>query len=128
MNEYANFTELGTYFGMTRNFVGKRLKELGLRTPEGKPSQKAFVEGFVAQRWAQDRPGIYLWAWERDKTIAVLEQSGLRRAVPVDHAEFTARRSGTTGCEILNHDGEIVAWTVDELWAAKIVAALNRGE
>ena len=37
---------------------------------------------------------------------------------------FTFRRSGSRGCEILC-DGSVVAWTVDETWAAAIVALLN---
>ena len=79
MNEYATLTELGIVFNVTRNAIGKRLKELGLRTPEGRPSTMAFNHGFVTQRWALERPGIYNWTWHRQKTIAVLEQSGLRR-------------------------------------------------
>ena len=35
--------------------------------------------------------------------------------------DFTFRRSGTRGCEILCK-GVVVAWTVDELWAVIIVA------
>lgn len=38
---------------------------------------------------------------------------------------FTARQIGTTGHEILSHDGEVVAWTVDADWAAILVAVLN---
>lgn len=38
---------------------------------------------------------------------------------------FTARPCGTTGHEILDPDGNVVAWTLDELWALLIVRALN---
>jgi len=38
---------------------------------------------------------------------------------------FAARRVGTTGHEIVGPQGEIVAWTVDERWAAVIVGLLN---
>jgi len=34
------------------------------------------------------------------------------------------RRIGTTGCEILCQD-QVIAWSVDEVWAARIVAALQ---
>jgi len=37
---------------------------------------------------------------------------------------YVARQSGTVGHEILA-DGEVVAWTVDEAWAAIVVALLN---
>jgi hypothetical protein len=36
-----------------------------------------------------------------------------------------ARRIGTTGCEILDADGSVVAWTADVGWASMIAAALN---
>lgn len=41
------------------------------------------------------------------------------------NSEFTYRRVGTTGCEILDPNGVVVAWSVDEMWAAVIVARLN---
>jgi hypothetical protein len=40
--------------------------------------------------------------------------------------DYTARRSGTTGHEILNPDGEVICWTVDGGWAETIVGLLNR--
>lgn len=40
------------------------------------------------------------------------------------HKTFDYRIVGTTGCEIVNQDGDVVAWTIDEIWALKIVAAL----
>jgi hypothetical protein len=41
---------------------------------------------------------------------------------------FTARLVGSAGHEILNPDGEVVAWTVDGRWAAVVTALLNAGE
>jgi len=38
---------------------------------------------------------------------------------------FTFRLVATNGCEFLC-DGVVVAWAVDALWAALIVAELNR--
>ena len=40
---------------------------------------------------------------------------------------FTFRQVGTTGCEIVGPDG-VIAWTVDSVWAALIVALLNGAE
>lgn len=37
-------------------------------------------------------------------------------------------RVGTTGCEIRDQDGNVVAWSVDEAWAAVIVSLLNRAD
>ena len=41
---------------------------------------------------------------------------------------FTFRLIASTGCEILNSDGSVVAWTVDEVTAARIVDLLNEAE
>jgi len=41
---------------------------------------------------------------------------------------FTFRLIGSTGYEILNSDGWVLAWTVDEVTAARIVALLNEAE
>ncbi len=38
---------------------------------------------------------------------------------------FDYRRTATTGCELVNEDGDIFAWTVNEVWAAIIVRVLN---
>ena len=38
---------------------------------------------------------------------------------------FMCRRVATSGCEILNQDGQVVAWAIDEWWAGVIVALLN---
>jgi hypothetical protein len=41
---------------------------------------------------------------------------------------FSTRRSGSVGHEILNWDGEVIAWTVDGYWAAVIVNLLDWAE
>jgi len=40
-------------------------------------------------------------------------------------ALFHARQIGTTGHEILDPDGQVIAWTVDAAWAAVLVALLT---
>jgi len=45
---------------------------------------------------------------------------------PNKPADFTFNRVGTTGYEIRDGDGSVVAWTVDESWAAVIVSMLNK--
>jgi hypothetical protein len=73
--EYWTMKELGEALGLTSHQVGKRLKAMGLRTRDGRPSQKAFANGYCAQRWTQDEQH-YLWAWEADKTLKLLAQEG----------------------------------------------------
>jgi hypothetical protein len=41
---------------------------------------------------------------------------------------FTCNRVGTTGCEIRDPDGIVVAWATDETWALVIAGLLNRIE
>ena len=38
---------------------------------------------------------------------------------------YAFRRIATTGCEIICPDG-VIAWTVDVVWAARLVSLLNR--
>ncbi|MDY0168577.1 MAG: hypothetical protein RBS80_18655 [Thermoguttaceae bacterium] len=76
--EYWTMREIGTLFGATSHKVGKTLKDLGLRTQEGKPSTNAFEQGFVEQRWADDSP-VYLWAWHKEKITALLEKAGFEK-------------------------------------------------
>jgi len=77
-NEYWTMKEIGSLFRTTSHKVGKKLKEVGLRTPQGRPSQRAFEEGYVQQRWDEDRP-VYVWAWHKNKTVALLEANGFER-------------------------------------------------
>ena len=41
---------------------------------------------------------------------------------------MTYNKVATCGCEILNDDGVIVAWAVDQEWAENIVKALEKQE
>ena len=41
---------------------------------------------------------------------------------------YSFRLVGTTGCEILNPDGEVIAWAANEATAAVIVGLLNKVE
>ncbi len=63
MNDYfVTMKEIGAEFGVTSHAIGKKLKELGLRTADGKPSSRAFDDGYCDQKWTQDEKH-YLWAW-----------------------------------------------------------------
>jgi hypothetical protein len=75
-DEFWTMQEIGAIFGVTSHLVGKRLKEIGLRTDDGKPSRAAFDGGFCAPHWTKD--GLnYCWAWEKTKTIEALQRLGL---------------------------------------------------
>jgi hypothetical protein len=47
---------------------------------------------------------------------------------PTEPTDFSFTRVGTTGCEVRDRDGRVIAWTVDETWAAVISSLLNRAE
>jgi hypothetical protein len=93
-DEYLSQTELGKHFGVSSHVVGRWLREIGLRTPTGKPTSRAFDEGLVAQRPSRGI-GTYFYVWQ----------------------------SGNIGQEILDADGNVIAWTVDP-WLAQVIAKL----
>ena len=43
-----------------------------------------------------------------------------------EHLEFTVRQSGSLGQEILDAEGQVVAWTLDEILAIRICRLLNQ--
>jgi hypothetical protein len=45
-----------------------------------------------------------------------------------DQGPFTARKVASSGHEVFDPNGNVIAWTVDGYWAAVIVALLNRLE
>ena len=77
MNDFVTMRDLGKELGLTSHQIGRKLKDLGLRTDEGRPSQLAFDAGFVAQKWAADGQH-YLWSWHRILTLKTLAAVGVR--------------------------------------------------
>jgi hypothetical protein len=71
-NDFKTMKELGQCFGMTSHEIGRKLKALGLRTQDGRPTHEAFRGGYCEQRWTQDGRH-YCWAWHGEKTARVLE-------------------------------------------------------
>lgn len=77
-DEFGTMKEIGKVFGVSSHVVGKRLKELGWRRKDGKPSHEAFACGLVQRKWTEDGEH-YLWAWSIARTVPILEQAGLCR-------------------------------------------------
>jgi hypothetical protein len=67
--------QIGVAFGVTSHVIGERLKEIRLRTADGKPSGAAFDGGFCAPHWASGGRK-YCWAWEKTKALEALERNG----------------------------------------------------
>src|SRR5215475_7142176 len=76
-DEFWTMTAIGRLFGVSSHVVGRKLNEIGLRNGR-KPSRDAFDGGFCEERWAPDLRS-YCWAWAKTKTVAKLEEAGLKR-------------------------------------------------
>ena len=79
MSDYMTMKELGIQLGgMSSHQIGRTVKELGLRTHEGKPSRKAFEQKLVSQRFTDDGEH-YLWAWDSTRTIRLHAEHARKR-------------------------------------------------
>lgn len=58
---WSNLTNLGKKYGLSAIKMGKKLKELGLRNEEGKPTEKALLEGFAKSTPLKDGTPFYMW-------------------------------------------------------------------
>lgn len=74
-NGYALQEELGTLYGESSHKVGKRLRELGYRDKDGRPTLKAFSERLIAPRGSPK----FTWAWNIQKNCALLEAAGWKQ-------------------------------------------------
>ena len=73
MIDYMSMKEIGVQLGMTSHQVGRRLKELGLRSSAGKPTRKAFERKVCRQRFSDDGEK-YLWVWSAEHIIPLLAE------------------------------------------------------
>jgi hypothetical protein len=128
MNDFTTMREIGKLFDESSHTIGKWLVDIGLRTPENKPSKKSFDGGFVKQAPSPTNGG-YFWVWHRLKTIFALEAAG---HIQINHqpsgklvGPFEARRSSTNGFEIVNSNGATVVWVIGEENANKLVKLMN---
>ena len=79
MDDFLSLTELGKMYGVSSHKIGKWLRDLGLRTEEGRPSRMAFSGGFVAQRPSRGI-GTYYYVWNASKTRELFDEKGCRLA------------------------------------------------
>lgn len=71
---FGTMKELGQQLGLTSHQVGKLLKQLGYRTPDGKPSAIAFALKMVQQRFAYGSNEHYCWAWSFVHILPLLRE------------------------------------------------------
>jgi hypothetical protein len=82
-DEYLSLTEIGRLYGVSSHRVGKWLKDLCLRTEDGRPSGDAFRQGYVSQAPSRG-PGTYFYVWHVGKTTEILDMMEYPRAKGVN--------------------------------------------
>jgi hypothetical protein len=73
---FCSMRSLGAMLGVSSHVVGRVLKGLGLRTPDGQPSPAAKESGLVTQAEGPQH-WIKLWLWHEERTLAILEAANL---------------------------------------------------
>lgn len=131
MREFVSQTDLGRLFGVSSHAIGKWLIDCALRTPEKRPSRKAFAEGFV-QKTPYASHGGYFYAWHQRKTVHALQAAGHRLRGQYEpifekrlQGPFEARESSTNGIELVDGNGEVGIWVVGQSNADRLVRLLN---
>ena len=77
---WVNQTTLGRQFNMSAIAMGKKLKELGLREADGKPTPRAIDQGFCRSTPLKD--GTPFYRWHKKKVAELLQQSGSKTLSP----------------------------------------------
>lgn len=73
---WVNQTTLGSLFNLSAVSMGKKLKELRLRGPDGTPTEKALSEGYCRATPLKDGTPFFMWHKKRVKSL--LQTSGLQ--------------------------------------------------
>ena len=58
---WVNQTTLGKQFGLSAIAMGKKLKELGLRSDDGNPTTLALGNGYCTPTLLKDGTPFYMW-------------------------------------------------------------------
>ena len=133
---FTNLTQgqLGEFFGVSSHKIGRWLIEVGLRTSEMEPSNKA-IEGRFMQMHSTDY-GPRFPVWDKEKTVKALELAGHKRSQAADEPKesmvtptgpFTARRSSADGggFEIVGGDSTVAVWCRGERFAGRLALLLT---
>ena len=74
-DQYLTQTQIGKRYGnLSGKKIGKWLKDVGLRKPDGSPTKKAIEGRFCKMIYNEDWGGTF-WVWHAAKTLALLEES-----------------------------------------------------
>jgi hypothetical protein len=77
---WANQTTLGKQFGLSAPAMGKKLKELGLRSEEGHPTERALSEGYCTSTPLKD--GTPFFMWNRRQVEELMRAHGYQQLNP----------------------------------------------
>ena len=69
-NQYASMKQIGKILGISSHKVGRKLKELSFRTPDGQPTDMAKQSGLTRAQFVEQ--GYWLDLWHQDRVLAVL--------------------------------------------------------
>ncbi len=77
---WVNQTTLGKQFGLSAVAIGKKLKELGLRSEDGKPTEQALSEEFCKSTPLKD--GTPFFMWNKQKVAGLMQDAGHQKLDP----------------------------------------------
>jgi len=77
---FVNMREIARHLvDATSHKVGRELKDAGYRGDDGRPTKKAFGEGFAMLRRDADHPEWVAVVWNKAKVCQLLEDFGWAR-------------------------------------------------
>lgn len=77
---WVNQTTLGKHFGLSAVAIGKKLKEFGLRSEDGKPTEQA-LSGEVCKSTPL-KDGTLFYMWNKQKVFCLMQDAGLEKLDP----------------------------------------------
>jgi hypothetical protein len=77
---WVNQTTLGKQFGLSAIAIGKKLKELELRSEDGKPTDRALSEQYCKSTPLKD--GTPFFMWHKKKVAELMQATGHQKLDP----------------------------------------------
>ena len=108
---WVNQTTLGKQFGISALAMGKKLKELGLRSKEtGTPTQEAIENGFCQSTPLKD--GTPFFMWNKAKVAELMQAQGHEK---LDAKEIKYRELADDWMRVYKRFQEAVSGIEDEM-------------
>jgi hypothetical protein len=107
---WVNQTTLGKQFGLSAIAMGKKLKELVLRSEDGHPTERALAEGYCTSTPLKD--GTPFFMWNRQKTEELMLAHGCQH---LDPREVRARELADRWVQVHKQWQEAIYGVEEEL-------------